>query len=36
MYSGVNMKVSGWHTVDFGEKVDLGECWIIMTDVSFW
>ena len=34
MNKGINIRLSVWHTVDFEEKLDLGEGSIIMLGVS--
>jgi hypothetical protein len=36
MNNGINIRVTVWHTVDFEERVDLGDGWTIMPVVSFW
>jgi len=36
MNNGINIRVTGWHTVDFDERVDIGDGWNIILGVSFW
>jgi len=36
MSNGINIRVTGWHAVEFEKLVHLGESSIIVSVVSFW